>query len=46
MVDRDNDEVVERDYTRASQVLIAIGLRILEEEENVEANSGLRPRVN
>jgi hypothetical protein len=40
------DEVV-RDYTNASKVLIAIGLRILEEEEDDdEAEPGLRPSLN
>jgi hypothetical protein len=40
----DFDDVV-RDYTRASKVLIAIGLRILEEEED-EPDPGLRPSVD
>lgn len=37
------DEV--RDYTRASRVLIAIGLRILEKENN-EPDPGLRPSID
>jgi hypothetical protein len=38
-VDPDNDVV--RNYTNASKVLIAIGLRILEEEENDAPDPGL-----
>lgn len=48
MVTVDDDQVVVRDYTRASQVLIAIQLRLLEEEreESDEPNAGLRASVN
>jgi hypothetical protein len=45
MVSAEQFEVVERDYTRAAKVLIAIGLRILEEEHD-EPDPGLRPSVN
>jgi hypothetical protein len=38
-------EDVVRDYTRAAKVLIAIGLRILEEECD-ESDAGLRPSFN
>lgn len=46
MVNPDVAEDVVRDYTNASKVLIAIGLRILEEEERDEPNSGIRPGVD
>jgi hypothetical protein len=46
MVSAEEFEVVVRDYARASKVLIAIGLRILEEEEHDEPDTGLRPSVN
>jgi hypothetical protein len=48
MVSVDVEPVVVRDYSRASQVLIAIQLRLLEEdrEESDEPDPGLRPSVN
>jgi hypothetical protein len=45
MVSADQFEVVDRDYTRVAKVLIAIGLRIHEEERD-EPDPGLRPSVN
>lgn len=42
MVSAEPFENVVRDYTRAAEVLIAIGLRILEEECD-EPDPGLRP---
>lgn len=48
MVNVEVDEVVVRDYTRTSQILIAIQLRLLEEdrEESDEPDPGLRASVN
>ena len=46
MVNLAEPEFVERDYTRASKVLIAISLRILEREEHDEPDPGLRPSVD
>ena len=46
MVSEREFESVERDYGRAAQVLIEIGLRILDEEGPNEPDSGLRPSVN
>ena len=40
------EDIITRDYTRAAQVLVAIGLRILEEEERDEPDPGLREGVN
>ena len=45
MVNAEEVEVEVRDYTRASKVLITIGLRILE-EGNDEPDPGLRPSVD
>ena len=45
MVSAEHVEDVVRDYTRAAKVLIAIGLRILEEECD-EPDPGLRPSFN
>lgn len=46
MVRATDDEVVERDYSRASLILISIGLRILEEEESDEPDPGLRASLD
>jgi hypothetical protein len=46
MVIPSDDEDVVRDYTNASKVLIAIGLRILEEEGRDEPDGGIRPGVD
>jgi hypothetical protein len=46
MVSDAEPEFVARDYTRASKVLIAISLRILNQEEHDEPDPGLRPSVN
>ena len=46
MVNANEREYVTRDYTRASQVLAAIGLRILQQEGNDEPDAGLRSGVD
>jgi hypothetical protein len=46
MVNVEVEEIITRDYSRAAQVLIAIGLRILEEEEHNEPDPGLREGVD
>lgn len=49
MVNIDSDEIIVRDYSRAAQVLVTIGLRILDEEMkgcDNEPDSGLRASVN
>jgi len=45
MVNVEAGQIVSRDYTRAAKVLVAIGLRILEEESD-EPDPGLRPSVD
>jgi hypothetical protein len=46
MVNVEAEEIIERDYSRAALVLIAIGLRILEEEGSDEPDPGLREGVD
>jgi hypothetical protein len=46
MVSVEVEEIITRDYSRAAQVLVAIGLRILEEEERDESDPGLREGIN
>jgi hypothetical protein len=49
MVNIDTDEIIVRDYSRAAQVLVTIGLRILDEEKkgcDDEPDLGLRASVN
>lgn len=48
MVDIDSDEIIVRDYSRAAQVLVTIGLRILDEQKGCddEPDSGVRPSLN
>ena len=46
MVSDEDSEFVVRDYSRAAKVLVAIGLRILEEEERDDPDPGLRPSVD
>jgi hypothetical protein len=46
MVNVEIEEIITRDYSRAARVLIAIGLRILEEEERDEPDPGLREGID
>lgn len=49
LVSTDGGADVARDYTRAAQTLIAIGLRLLDDERKEgddEPDCGLRARVN
>jgi hypothetical protein len=49
MVNVDGAELVSRDYTRVAQTLIAIELRILEDDKKVsvdEPDPGLRASLN
>jgi hypothetical protein len=46
MVNVEVEEIITLDYSRAAQVLIAIGLRILKEEEHNEPDPGLREGVD
>ncbi len=46
MVSAEVVQVVTRDYSRAAQVLVAIGLRILGEEGHDEPDPGLREGVD
>ena len=49
MVNIDSEEIVARDYSRAAQVLVTIGLRILDEDQkgyDDEPDSGVRPSLN
>jgi hypothetical protein len=46
MVSVEVEEIITRDYARAAVVLIAIGLRILEEEASDEPDPGLREGVD
>jgi len=48
MVNVESDDVVVRDYSRVAKVLIAIGLRIIEDDEECddESDPGLRASVN
>lgn len=46
MVSVEVEQVITRDYSRAAQVLVAIGLRILKEEGHNEPDPGLREGVD
>jgi hypothetical protein len=49
MVNIESDEIIERDYSRAAQVLVAIMLRELDEkqkESGDEPDPGLRASVD
>lgn len=48
MVNIKSEEIVVRDYSRVAKVLIAIGLRILENEKESddEPDSGLRAGID
>jgi hypothetical protein len=46
MVSVEVEEIITRDYTRAAQALIAIGLRILAEEERDEPDPGVRESID
>jgi hypothetical protein len=49
MVNIDSEEIIVRDYARAAQVLVTIGLRILHEDQkgcDEESDSGVRPSLN